>query len=303
MKITNNENLPQVVVDIMENLNYPPRGADRIGVTELIGPPLVRQLKRKHWNELEEDASDGAWRLMGTAVHKLIEGKLPEHITERRCEAVFDDITVAGRADVVDGNVLYDWKITSAWHKTFADGLPDDWVKQMNAYAYLLGDITSAKVVVIYRDWQKTRVKEGDDYPPRPIMAYDIPLATKDDQLKYILKRIRLHKSDPLMCTADERWATGDTWAIYKNSNKTASRVLPSEEQAKNYLAEMKKAQPKHAWRIDLRKGIDKKCENYCPVRKFCPFKELKKCGFCGSALDPDTNYCPKCKNYDGEVK
>lgn len=276
MKITNNHDLPQIIVDVVQSLSYPPRAENRIGVTELIGPPLIRQLKRKHWSELEEDASESAWRLMGTAIHKLIESKTPEHISEVRIEKEVDGMTVSGVADVSDGECLYDYKITSSWHKTFADGLPDEWVKQMNVYAYLLGGIKTAKIIVVYRDWQKSKVN-GSDYPPRPIMAYDVPLAIREDQEKYIKERIALHKSEAAICTSEERWATGDTWAIYKNTNKTATRVLPSEEQADKCLAELKKAYPKAEWRIEKRPGADKRCDLYCPVRKFCPFKGVQK--------------------------
>ena len=282
MKITNKKNLPDVIVRAIEGLIYPPSKENRINVTSLIRPPIVHQLLRRHWNELEEDAIDSVWRLLGTAIHKVIEGVTDKNISEKKGEKDFGGIVISGKADVVDGSELYDYKVTSAWHSVFSQGLPKDWVRQMNVYAYLFGDIKSAKIIAIYRDWIRSKAIDAD-YPPEPLMAFDVALADKEEQEKYILERVKLHSEasalpDDMLpiCTPEERWQKPTTWAIYRNENKIATRVFNSKEKAEKYAGGLTAKMT----RVSERPGEDKKCLYYCPVKKFCHYgKSLEKGG------------------------
>lgn len=277
MKITNKTNLPQVVVNAVEEFVYPPNSDNSvIRVTALIQPPIVWQLKKRHWNELEEDVADNAWRLLGTGVHLALEKGSKNHITERRIKKEIDGVILTGMVDVVDGCCIYDYKCTSVWHKVFADGLPKEWVQQLNIYAYLLGNITSAKIIVIYRDWSKSKIN-GDDYPPAPIMAYDVKLAVKEEQEIFIKQRIAIHKAatemtdnELLLCSPDERWQTETKYAVYKNKNKTATRVFCDKQKAEKFIEGISKQYSKDNFRLEERKGADKKCENFCPVKAYC---------------------------------
>lgn len=275
MKITNKHGLPDVVVNAVKAMIREPSD-EAIHVTQLIQPPIVRQLKKRHWSELEEDASDAVWRLFGTAVHEKLATLSPDNVVENRVEAVIDGVTVRGTPDVADGE-LSDYKVTSVWHKVFADGLPDDWCKQLNVYAYLLGNIKKATIIAIYRDWHKSKAARDADYPPRPMMHYDLPLSSKGEQEAYIKKQIKAHKEaeklpdDALpICSPEDRWATKTTYAIYKNQNKTATRVVDSPEEAEKIMALMAEKMPKHEFRIEERPGVDKRCQSYCPVQAFC---------------------------------
>lgn len=275
MKITNKKNLPDVIVRAIEGLIYEPSKENRISVTSLIASPILYQLKRRHWDEIEEDAIDSTWRLLGTAIHKVIEGVTDKNISERKAEKDFGGIVVSGKADVVDGSELYDYKVTSSWHSVFSQGLPKDWVRQLNAYAYLFGGIKTAKIITIYRDWSRSKAMDAD-YPSEPLMAYDIPLASEEDQLKYILERVELHrKASELQdqelpeCTPEERWAKDTTWAVYKNDNKSATRVFKKMEEANSYII-MQKGNNKYD--IRERKSEDTKCLSYCPVKNFCRY-------------------------------
>ena len=51
MQITNRMNLPAALVDACQP--YPPTPG-RYGVTELVGPALLAQLRREHWSELSD---------------------------------------------------------------------------------------------------------------------------------------------------------------------------------------------------------------------------------------------------------
>jgi hypothetical protein len=114
-------------------------------------------------------------------------------------------------------------------------------------------------------------------------MAYDVPLADKDEVREYILERIALHKEamelpdDQLPpCTPEERWANPTTWAVYKNSNKTAYRVLGSEDEARGLLTKMAELCPKDEFRIEVRPGADRRCESFCSVAKWCEYFKKK---------------------------
>jgi hypothetical protein len=70
MKVTNNFRLPELLyVSCAEN-RVPVEG--EIHVTELINPPLISYLARKYWDELEEDAADRLWAIMGKGMHGAI---------------------------------------------------------------------------------------------------------------------------------------------------------------------------------------------------------------------------------------
>ena len=75
-----------------------------------------------------------------------------------------------------------------------------------------------------------------------------------------------LSDSELPLCTPEERFNSGDKYAVMKKGRKTAMRVLDSLEDAEAW---------KHASGgeyIDVRKGEDKKCIDYCSVCKFCDY-------------------------------
>jgi len=67
--ITNKHGLPDAIVQATMVDKHVVRGD--ISVTQLIDAPQIRQLKR--YNDLEEDAMDRIWALLGTAVHHILE--------------------------------------------------------------------------------------------------------------------------------------------------------------------------------------------------------------------------------------
>ena len=56
MKITNNHNLPESVLNALHRPTYS-KGNAHISCTELLNSPRIVQLKRKHWDDVEQDAS------------------------------------------------------------------------------------------------------------------------------------------------------------------------------------------------------------------------------------------------------
>ena len=72
MKITNVLNLPQPIVDAVQNDPYD-SGESDISVTRLISPPRQVALANEHGRKLTEDCADRLFSLMGQAMHHILE--------------------------------------------------------------------------------------------------------------------------------------------------------------------------------------------------------------------------------------
>ena len=72
MKLTNNYGAPDSIVDAIRNDSYTKDGAD-FSVTELIKPPQIRRLWNEHEEDISVDVNDEMFKLLGTAVHNLLD--------------------------------------------------------------------------------------------------------------------------------------------------------------------------------------------------------------------------------------
>lgn len=270
MNITNNYNLPDAIVRAVKNDPYNPGTCD-ITVTKLISSPRKVQLEKRHAKELTEDVADRVWALLGQAVHGVLERAEVEAITEKRLGIERQGSVISGQFDrlVVQDGLLQDYKLTSVY--AVRDGAKAEWEAQLNVLATILREhgyqVNALEVVVIMRDWSKSRAGNGD-YPDAPIMTISVPMWSEEKAESYIDTRIRLHQMaefDLPECSASERWATSDSWALMKEGRKTAVRVFYSEQEAGSALVE---AGDKHY--IDYRPGKNTRCESYCSVAQFC---------------------------------
>ena len=139
MKLTNKRNLPETIVNVLKRPQYS-KGKANLSVTELINSPRIVQLKRLHWDQLEEDASSMVWSLFGSAVHNILQhGKDEHHIVEQRLFADIEGWTISGAIDLQiveeDGVVISDYKVTSSWAVMNEKA---EWVEQLNSYAWLV---------------------------------------------------------------------------------------------------------------------------------------------------------------------
>ena len=64
MKLTNKFDAPASIVAAIEADPYTKDGAD-FSVTELISPPQIRRLWKKHEEEISIDVRDEVWKLLG----------------------------------------------------------------------------------------------------------------------------------------------------------------------------------------------------------------------------------------------
>ena len=139
MKLTNNFGMPETILNVIARPQYS-KGKANMSVTELLNSPRIVQLKRKHWDDLTEDASDMVWSIFGTAIHNVLEhGKGDNHVVEERIHVELNGMRISGAIDLQemtsDGVIVSDYKTTSAWAVM---NEKQDWHNQLNSYAYLV---------------------------------------------------------------------------------------------------------------------------------------------------------------------
>ena len=280
MKLTNKYNLPQTFVNVLHRNTYT-KGKAHASVTELISSPRITQLRKLHWDDIEEDVADKVWAIFGTAIHAVLElGKDENHVIEQRLHANVDGWDISGAIDLQrmepDGVVVCDYKTTGAW-AVMND--KKDWEQQLNIYAWLVEKVKktpvkSLEIIAIIRDWSRrdAQVKEG--YPEAPIKVIDVPLWSFEDRENFIKERVRLHSnasfaletgSDLPECSPSEMWEKETVWAVRKVGNVRAKAVCREEEVAKAMVEELGKG-----YEIEVRPGERTRCANFCQVKDFC---------------------------------
>jgi hypothetical protein len=283
MKITNKFNLPETLVALASRDFYTKGKAD-YSVTEIIAPPRINYLKRKHDLEMKQDVSDMLWMLLGTALHVVAErSEVEGHTNEERLSVMLDGLVLSGAIDLQqhgeDGITVFDYKFTSAW--ALRNDKPD-WEAQQNIYKYLVETVKKTpvkglKICAFVRDWSRREASVKESYPQAPVQIVDIPMWSHRVTEEYIKLRLKIHADskaqadwgDELpLCTEEEQWLRETKFAVKKEGRKTAVRVFDTEEEAKELLATMTE---KDKGSIEIRKGEAVRCTgNYCGVNQWC---------------------------------
>ena len=269
MKITNKYNLPKPFVKMAES-DYQPT-PNRYSVTTLLKPVREIILSRRHYNEMEQDIADMTWALFGTAVHKILED-YGENTSEVFLTVPIGKYEVSGRIDLIDGDTVIDYKTTSIWK--FKMGDFSDWEKQTKMYAFLLTAqgtlINHGKIIAILRDHRNGEARKDFEYP-HPIETITFDFDDYSDIEYFIRQKLAsineyADKPDDELpaCTDEERWARNGGYAVMKKGRKSALRLLSSQEDAE----EWKEANGGDF--IEYRPPYYAKCEDYCPVAKWC---------------------------------
>lgn len=215
------------------------------------------------------------------------------YIFEITMQLQVGDKVLSGTFDIYDKHtgVLYDYKFCS----TFAWTNPESrvkWERQTNIYSYMLKnqfnlDVTEIRVIAFFRDWNKFGFAKNKDYPDRQIKEIKIPIYAHEDVFRYIVKRMEIHSraenGDVPECTGEERWAKADSFAVKQGDVKRAVRVFDGRIAAETFIIENKNSYEipggKGKLWIEVRMGGSKRCEDFCPVSKFCDQRkrELEK--------------------------
>lgn len=278
MKITNHLSLPQPIVDAVASDDYD-RGEADFTVSELLKPPQIRKLEHMHAADLEEDASERIYSLIGKSVHGILDAAEVDELAELRLMKSYTDMRdghweVSGKFDryvLVDG-VLQDYKIMSVWEVIY--GLKPEKEAQLNIYADLIrehgGEVNTLQIVGILRDWSKGEVRRrGSDYPNRQVVTIDVPVWSQERIEQFVAHRIELHLTSN-HCTAEDRWATPTKYALMKKGRQKAIKLFDLRIHAEAHMNE-NGFYTDPAYYIEERPGENKRCMDYCPVSAFCP--------------------------------
>jgi len=287
MKFTNKFNLPQTFVNVIHRPTYS-KGKAHISATEIINSPRIVQLKKKYWDEIEQDASEMVWSLFGSAVHNILEhGKGDNHVVEERLHLEFEGWRISGAIDLqeVEPNgtiTISDYKVTGAWAVM---NEKDDWHRQLNIYAWMVEKVKKVpvgklQIIAIIRDWSARDAQTKENYPNSPVATIDIPLWTFEEREKFMTKRIYEHGTalfemetdgDLPDCTAEEMWEKKTSYALKKDGNVRAKSVHETQEAAEEALVKaLGTAKKNEGFSIEIRQGERTRCKSYCQVASFC---------------------------------
>lgn len=278
MKLTNKHNLPQTFVNVIKRPTYS-KGKAHLSATELINSPQIVQLKHRHWDDIEVDASEMVWSLFGSAVHSILEhGKGDNHIVEERIHVTHDGWHLSGAIDLQevdeDGIHISDYKTTGAWAVM---NEKQEWHQQLNIYAWMLEKakgvpVKSLTIVGIVRDWSARDAANKPEYPQAPIVTIDIPVWPMQEREAFINQRIQLHAEayfeadsggDLPECTPEEMWEKPEVFAVKKEGGVRAKSLHKTMEEAQAAL-------PPKGYIIEHRPGERTRCEKFCQVSGFC---------------------------------
>ena len=279
MKLTNQFNLPEPIVQALSRNDYS-KGASHRSITTLIDSPRIRILREQYDDQIQEDVSDMMWSVLGTAVHRIFEDfATGDVISEERLFVECDGWTISGAIDLQDEEGPSDYKVTSVWSVIFDK---KEWHNQLNAYAWLMRHAkqrksTKLRIIAVLRDWKRREAEMKPDYPQSPIMIVQVPMWSDEQQDQYMAQRIKLHQDaewehisggDLPLCSDAERWMKEDTFAVKKKTNKRALKVFDSMQEAESFM-EQKSLGEDHA--IEIRKGSATRCEqDWCRVSNWC---------------------------------
>ena len=280
MRLTNRYNLPTEIVRAIENDPYSKGEAD-ISVTEVIGPPRIRVLKKRYPDECVEDVADRLFTLYGQAVHTILERAAHSNvITEERRSIQMEGWVISGAADVFDPDrlLLRDYKFVGVG--SIFSGLKPEWEAQLNCYAHIWREtgtpVEELQIACLFRDWVKTQAEQKADYPP-PILLMDVPVWPDEDAADYLRQRVLLHQdaekkqdAELPICTPEERWDRGEYWVVKKKGRKTALRRCESGEEAAQLCLEYQTNDPRHEYYIEQVPPNPVRCRLYCPCLPVC---------------------------------
>lgn len=250
-------------------------------VTELVAPTRLSALRRQYWDQLEQNASDMIFALMGNAMHEVLHkgAEGADALSEHRMTDMIGDSVLTGALDYFslgEDGTLVDYKNTSVY--AIMDGPKPEWSQQLNGYAMLLrreGKQPKRLVIrAILRDWSRAKMEREPDYPKSRVVTLEVPLWPEEQARSYFEGRAVALKAavgasqDAIpVCSETERWAKPTTWAVMKPGAVRALRVLLSAEEASIWQASQKNP---GELVVQHRPGESTRCKFYCPVSRMC---------------------------------
>ena len=278
MIVSNRLNLPAAFVNAVSTTRHNEAGC--FSATTLNKGAKEIILTDRHFDEITVDAADSVWAVWGTAVHALLESQPDNNFHEESFKVPVSNSFVTGQVDSYDmeNGVINDWKTASVWKVQFNDF--KDWRAQGLTYAWLLQqsglEVKKCRFVALLKDHSKTKAKTDSSYPQSPVFIYefDVTAADMEETAARILAKVQEIESAYKLdddaiepCSAEERWADGEKWAVMKNGRKTAIKLFDNSADADAMAGEMG-----NAYYVEHRPAISRKCGDYCKCKEFCNF-------------------------------
>jgi hypothetical protein len=280
---------------IRESMNiYESFGSD-YSATQLITPPRIIQLYKRHGDQTVIDYKRSGASFVGNGVHAHFEFMLkrsnnPEYLLERYLNDKIAGRRIGGRFDIFHKKEdIYDVKTCKVWKIRFDPQLIH-WTEQQNIYAYLLRrmkiDPKNIYVIAIFLDWIESQSLRQSDYPSSQFVQYKLPLWDYQTQDTFVKERIAIHKAEedtpdaklPL-CSSEDMWEKRSTYKVMKSKNakrstkncedRVEAEAIIQEKQA----ADQKKKKPTGEWDeayIEKYSGERTRCEKFCAVSQWC---------------------------------
>lgn len=278
MKVSNRLHLPEAFVKAVSVERHNAPGC--FSATTLNKGAKEIILSDRHFDEITVDAADSVWAVWGTAVHALLESQPDNNFHEEKFKVPVCNSFVTGQVDSYDMEhaTIFDWKTASVWKVQFADF--SDWYKQGMTYAWLLKqsglEVRHCVFIALLKDHSKSKAAKDASYPQSPVFKYEFDVT--DEELAQTEARIiakvveienayKLGDDDIEPCSAEERWADDEKWAVMKNGRKTAIKLFDNSADADAMAGEMG-----NAYYVEHRPAISRKCGDYCKCKEFCNF-------------------------------
>ncbi len=280
MKIINKLGLPQPFVSaVTKEYTYKEK---QYSVTSMLKDVREILLTRRHNDEIEQDVADMIWLIFGTAVHKVLEDSEEENSEfkeEHFVEEVINGYKLSGQADLYNAEqkMVTDYKTCSCWKVIYNDW--EDYRKQLLMYAWAFRkmgfETNKGQIVAVIKDHSKTKAKVDSSYPQYPVYKKIFEFTEEDFEkieefIKTKFEEISKYENvldDELpICSEEARWNDGDKYAVKKKGNKRALRVYDTLKEAKIHIKQDSSLE------LEVRKGEDKKCLEYCSCCEFCNY-------------------------------
>lgn len=278
MKVTNKLHLPEAFVKAVSVERHNKAGC--YSATTLNKGTKEIILQERHWDEFTVDASEQVWATFGTAVHAIMEKYEDGNFHEEKFNIAVSKSYVTGVVDSYDmeRGIINDWKTASVYKIMKADF--SDWHKQGMTYAWLLKqnglDVRRCRFIALLKDHSMTKAETDSSYPQAPVFTYEFEvtpeeLAQAGDRIINKVKEIEaaelMGDDDIAPCTAEERWAESDKYAVMKNGRKTAVRVFDQLVDAEACAGALG-----NSHYVEKRPAVSRKCGKYCLCKDFCSF-------------------------------
>lgn len=281
-------NLPQPFVDAVQS-DYKPKD-HQYSVTTILNPTRQVILSRRYGDMITQDVSNMIWMLFGTALHSVLENsqegenQFKEEYLKQNLDILDEDLKdyyLSGKADLLDvkEKKMIDYKTTSVFKIQKKDF--EDYRKQLLIYSWLFRkigfEVDKAEIVALLKDWSSTRAKVDKSYPQLQVQVIKFKFTKKDfeeiekliiNKFKELKVNEQVKDEDLPMCTLEERWNTGDKYAVKKKKNKRADRVYDTLKEAEEHLSRVGEKE----YEIEVREGKNTRCESYCACHEFCDY-------------------------------